>query len=122
VDVGKWKAAALPVLVAAAIAAPAWGGAAAPEGLVAADGSAAYVTGSIQCVGHMVVSVQLALLQSGARGVGTTHTRCTQGFVAFRMLVVTSAGVLGPGAATACYQADAAHTYARGCVPLFLRR
>jgi hypothetical protein len=122
-DVGNWKAAAaLSVLVAAALAAPAWGGTAAPDGLVAADGSAAYVTGSIQCAGHIVVSVQLALLQSGARGVGTTRTTCTYGVATFRMLVITSMGALAPGGATACYQADAVHTYARGCTPLLLRR
>jgi hypothetical protein len=122
VDVRKWSAAALPVLAAAAVAAPAWGVSAVPDALVSADGSAAYVSASVQCRARGAVSVQLALLQTDARGVGTTKARCTRGVAAFAMLVVTSKGVLGVGAATACYEVDGARTSDRGCMSLRIRR
>jgi hypothetical protein len=122
VGVGKWKAAALPALIAVVVAAPAWGGSAAPDGLVAADGSAAYVAGSIQCAANGVVSVQLALLQNEARGVGTARATCSRGVATFTMLVVTTKGALAVGAAIACYEVDTARRPARGCSALKLRR
>jgi hypothetical protein len=122
VGVGKWKAAALPALLAAVVVAPAWGVPTVPDGLVAADGSAAYVAATVACGASGPVSVQLALLQGDARGVGTARATCTRGVVKFTMLVVTSKGALGVGPAMGCYEVDAARASARGCAAIKLRR